>query len=149
MANFLSKDTKISIAITPTAGAAGTTAINGAGLNMAGYDGVLVVVPFGAITATAVTSIKLQQSDDDGSSDSYGDVEGTGQTVADTDDDKTFYIDVQRPTKQYVRVVVSRGTANAVVGGATYIQYRARTKSPSHGSNVSGETFKAPAEGTA
>jgi hypothetical protein len=146
---YLSGDTKISIATTTTAGAAAQTAINGAGLNMAGFDGVLVVVPVGTLASTAATSIKMQQSSDDAAADGYSDIVGTSQTIADDQDDKTFYIDLQRPTKQYVRVVVSRGTANATIGGITYIQYRARTKSPSHGSNVSGEKHITAEEGTA
>lgn len=149
MANYLSSDTKISIATTNTAGAAAATAINGAGLNMAGYDGVLVVVPVGTIVTAAVTSIKMQQSSDDAASDAYSDILGTSQTIADSDDDKMFYIDLKRPTKQYVRVVVSRATQNATIGGITYIQYRPRTKSPSHGSNVSGEQHTDKEEGTA
>jgi hypothetical protein len=149
VANYLSSDTKVSIGATATAGAAAATAINGAGLNMAGWDGVLVVVPFGTIVTNAVTSIKMQQSSDDAAADDYSDIVGTSQTVADDSDDKTFYIDLQRPTKQYVRVVVSRATQNATVGGVTYIQYRGRKKSQSHGSNVSGEQHFGAAEGTA
>jgi hypothetical protein len=149
VANYLSSDCKISVATTNTAGAAAFTAINGAGLNMAGWDGVLVVVPVGTLASTAVTSIKMQQSSDDAAADDYSDILGTSQSIADDQDDKTFFIDLKRPTKQYVRVVVSRGTANATIGGINYIQYRGRTKSPSHGSNVSGEQHTDKAEGTA
>lgn len=145
----LAKNAKITQAVTVTAGAAGTSAINGATLDMLGYEGVLMVVTMGAITATAVTSIKAQQGAASDLSDA-ADLEGTAQTIADDDDELTFYIDLYRPKERYVRLVVSRGTANAVVASAEYIQYGAR-KSPTaaHGSNVSGESHVSPAEGTA
>jgi len=139
---------KVSQAITVTAGAAGTSTINGATLDMAGYDGVLMVVTFGAIVATGVQSIKAQQGQQSNLSDA-ADLLGTGQTVADSDDEKTFYIDLFRPRERYVRVVVPRATANATVASAEYIQYRARSKPTTQGTNVAGETHKSPAEGTA
>lgn len=144
----LSKNIKISSAITPTAGAAGVTGINGATLDMQGYEGVLMVVRMGAITSGAVTSIKAQQSAASDMSDE-ADLAGTGQNIADSDDDKTFYIDLYRPTKRYVRVVVSRGTQNAVVASAEYIQYGAKKMPTTHETGVSGETHVSPSEGTA
>jgi len=144
----LSKHVKISQAITPTNGAAGTTDINGETLDMLGFEGVLVKVTMGAITATAVTSIKMQQGAASNLSDA-ADLEGTGQDIAVADAQKVFYIDLYRPAERYVRLVVDRGTANAVVASAEYIQYSARIKPTTHGTNVSGETHISPAEGTA
>jgi len=144
----LNKNVKISQAITVTAGAAGTSDINGTTLDMSGFDGVLMVVTFGAITGSAVTSIKAQQGAASNLSDA-ADLSGTAQTVADTDDEKTFYIDLYKPTERYVRLVVDRGTQNAVVASAEYIQYGAKVAPTTHGSNVSGETHISPAEGTA
>lgn len=144
----LSKDTKISVAITPTAGGAGTTDINGTTLDMAGFESVLMVVTFGAITSGAATSIKAQQGSASDMSDA-ADLAGTGQTIADTDDDKTFYIDLVKPTERYVRLVVDRGTQNAVVASALYIQYDSKKQPASHGTGVSGETHAGPSEGTA
>lgn len=145
---LLSKRTKIVQAITPTAGAAGATAINGATVDMAGWMGCLMKVTFGAITATAVTAIKAQQGQISDMSDA-ADLAGTAQSIADTDDDKVFYIDIYRPTERYLRLVVGRGTANAVVASAEYILYGPRKPPSAHGANVAGETFASPAEGTA
>ncbi len=139
---------KITIAIAPAAGVAGTTDINGAILDMTGWDGVLIMCTFGTITATAVTSIKAQQ-DADPIGGTMADLLGTGQAVADNDDEKTFYIDIQRPLERYLRLVVDRGTANAVVACAHYIQYRGRSPVAAHGTGVAGERFNSPAEGTA
>lgn len=149
MEGFLSQLAKITQVITPTAGAAGTTDINGTTIDMQDYDGVLFVCTFGAITAAAVTSIKAQQGAASDMSDA-ADLAGTGQTIADDDDGKVFYIDLKNVTERYVRLVVDRGTQNAVVASAEAIQYLA-SKPPvaAHGSTVAGETHERPAEGTA
>lgn len=139
---------KVSQAVTPTAGAAGTSDINGATLDMEGFEGVLMIVTMGAITAGAVTSIKAQQGAASNLSDA-ADLLGTAQTIADTDDEKVFLIDLFRPQERYVRLVVDRGTQNAVVASAEYIQYGARKAPVTHGTGVAGELHVAPAEGTA
>lgn len=145
----LINELKITQAITPTAGAAGTTDINGATLDMAGFEGVLMVVTMGAITGSAVTSIKAQQGAASNLSDA-ADLLGSSQTIADTDDDKVFYINLHRPAERYVRLVVDRGTQNAVVASAEYFQYGAKTLPvASHGTGVAGEQHVSPAEGTA
>jgi hypothetical protein len=148
MVNELIGDVKLTQAVTVTAGAAAFTDINGTTLDMAGWDGVIMVVQMGAITASAVTSIKAQQGAASNLSDA-ADLLGTSQTIADTDDEKTFYIALHKPQERYVRLVVDRGTANAVCS-AVYIQYSGRTPyNSTHGTAVSGEAHVAPAEGTA
>jgi len=144
----LIEDVKISIAIAPADGVAATDDINGVILDMSGYDGVLAIITFGAITSGAVTSIKMQQ-DTAAAMGTAADLLATGQTIADTDDEKTFYIDLLNPDERYVRLVVDRGTQNAVVASATYIQYGAKAKPTTQGSNVSGESHVRVAEGTA
>lgn len=144
----LSKGVKITQAITSANGVAGTTDINGVTLDMSGFEGALVAVTFGVITGSAVTSIKAQQGAASDLSDA-ADLEGTGQTVADTDDGKVFYIDLYRPLERYVRLVVVRATQNAVVATATYLQYGAAKAPVSHGSTVAGELHVSPSEGTA
>ena len=140
---------KISIAIPPADGVAGTTDINGATLDMLGWDSVMMVVTFGAITSTAVTVIKAQGGAESDLSDA-ADLIGTGQTIADDDDEKTFYIDLN-PLDRYNRLVVDRGTANAVVASAYYIQYNGdKSKLPvTHGTGVAGELHHEPIAGTA
>lgn len=152
MKGYLTDRCKISIASTTTAGAAGTSAITSSAVNMAGYDGALFIVPLGTIVSGAVTSIKLQQSSDDAAADDYTDIVGSGQTIADTDDDKLVYLDIQRPQKQYLKLVVSRATQNATIGGIQVIQYQKRMMPQAgitQGTNVSGEQWNFPAEGTA
>lgn len=147
MLGQLIDEVKVTQAVTIAAGAAGTTTIGGAIIDMAGYDGVLVVVQFGAITAGAVTSIKMQQDTVVGFG-GAADLAGTNQTIADTDDDKLFYIDLKRPLEQFVRLFVSRATQTATLS-AVYYQYKGRSKPAVQPAGVAGEKWISPAEGTA
>ena len=146
----LSKVTKVTSAVTPTAGAAGTTDIEGTTLDMQGFDGVMAIVRMGTITSTAVTSIKMQQGAASDLSDA-ADLLGTAITVADDDDGQTFIIDLYKPRERYVRVYVDRGTANAVVASAEYVQYGPRNIPTTMNVTdaVTCETHISPAEGTA
>jgi hypothetical protein len=145
----LLKSVKVSQAITPTAGAAAATDIEGTVIDMAGFEGVLAIVTFGAIAANAVTGIKMQQGTDATVTDA-ADILGTSQTVADDDDGQIFCIDLFKPRERYVRLYVDRATQNAVVASAEYIQYGARTEPVTSASTtVNVESHIAPAEGTA
>lgn len=146
----IGKNVKVSSAITPTAGAAGTTAINGSIIDMAGSDSVMAVVRAGAVTAGAVTSIKWQQ-DTDSAGGTMADLLGTAMTIVDDDDGQLFVSDLVKPQKRYVRIVVSRATQNAVISSANYLQYSAR-KMPvvqDVADLVTYELNVSPAEGTA
>ena len=145
--NFLPEH-RISIAVAASARAAGQTAINGAMVDMQGYEGAVAIIEMGTIAATAVTSIKWQQSDTTTAAD-FSDLEGTGIAIAADDDDKIFVSELYKPTKRYVRLVVSRGTANATLRAATYIQYKARSAPVPQGTDVTTELSVGPAEGTA
>lgn len=144
----LSKNDKITQVITPTAGAAGTTDINGTTIDMQGFERVLFILTMGAIVSGAVTSIKAQQGAASDMSDA-ADLAGTKVTIADDDDEEVFYVEVDKPRERYVRLVVDRATQNATVAAAVAIQSGARKAPTSHGTGVSGETHVSPAEGTA
>ena len=144
----LSKNTKLTRV--SNAVAAGTTDINSTVIDMQNFEGVQFLVAFGAITAGAVTSIKVQQGAQSDLSDA-ADLEGTAVAVADDDDNKLFYLDVFRPRERYVRLVVDRETQNAVLDGIFAQQYGPRTMPTIHDSTTvgGGETHASPAEGTA
>lgn len=146
----LGKNVKITTAITPTAGAAGTDDIEGTILDMQGYDGVIAIVRFGVITANAVTSIKWRQ-DTGATMAAAADLEGTGMTVADDDDGQIFVSELYRPLERYVQIYVDRGTQNAVVASAEYIRYAGRDFPISNNVTdaVTYELNVSPAEGTA
>lgn len=130
--------------------AAGTSDIDpSAGVDCNGFDSVTFIVAFGAITASAVTSIKLQQSSDDGSSDAYTDVAGTSVTVADDDDNQYKYVELINPQERYVKCYVTRGTANAVVDGIVAVLHGAGNQPTTQPTGVEGEIHNTAVAGTA
>lgn len=144
---LLSDEVKIVQCVTLTAGAAGSSNINGSIIDTTGFYGCLFIVQFGTITAGAATSIKVQQDTVVGFG-GAADLQGTAQTVIDTADDTIFYVDLKRPLEQFVRLVVLRATQNAVVG-ATAILYGARNRPVTQPAGVAGEKWVGPIEGTA
>jgi hypothetical protein len=143
----LSEAVKTQLCVTTTAGAAGTTAITSSAVDTAGFRAVRFLVVIGAVVTNAVTSIKLQQSDDDGSSDAYSDIVGSSQTIADDADDTHIYSDIYVPQKRYLKLIVSRATQNATIGGVVAELYYSRRRPVTQ--TATGESYTFPAEGTA
>ena len=143
----LGKNTKLTRVM--NAKAAGATAQDGTAVDMQNWEGVLFVALFGTLTATQVTSIKAQQSTAKASG--FSDLEDTKVgPLADDDGNKALVLDVKRPRERYVRLVVSRATANAGIDGVIAIQYGPRKAPATHDSTVaSSEAHTSPAEGTA
>jgi crotonobetainyl-CoA:carnitine CoA-transferase CaiB-like acyl-CoA transferase len=129
--------------------AAGQTAQNGAVIDMANFEGVVFLAAFGTLDAGAVTGLKAQQGLQPNLSDA-ADLAGAALAIADTADNKLLVLDVFRPAERYVRAVVTRGTADAVIDGVIAIQYGARVMPATQDATVAGiETHVSPAEGTA
>lgn len=143
-------DCRITVVEAATAAGTGDTVVS-AGVDMQDYGGVLFFTSFGAITATAVTTWKVQQSDDDGVGDAYSDLAGTGISVADNDDGQMFGTQIIHPLKRYVRVAVVRATANAVIGEIYAIRFGKGTRPVTNTvtDTATFESFASPAEGTA
>lgn len=123
---------------------------NGAVFDSQGFEGVLMVVKFGDIAAGATTSIKAQQ----GAAAAMGDAAdllGTGQAVAEDDDNQIFIIDIYRPQERYLRVVVDKDAANNTEEMAWYIGYGAHKKPvvQTLADEVTYELHVSPAEGVA
>jgi hypothetical protein len=144
----LSKSAKVTRALNSVA--AGTTNQNGSVIDMAGFEGVQFIALFGALTATQITSLKVQQGDLADGSD-MADLEDSLHTaLADADGNKCLVTDVFRPQKRYVRPVVTRGTANAVIDGVVALQYSARTEPVVKDATVKSiKTTISPEEGVA
>ena len=140
------KATRVSNAV-----AAGTTDVECSSVDMKGFRSVTFVVAFGAITSGAVTSVKAQQSSDNGVADSFADLEGTAISVDDDDDNQIVLLEIDEPLERYVRLVVDRGTQNAVVDGVVALQHNAAIEPVTHDSTTlcDSEYHHAPAEGTA
>jgi len=146
----LSKDVKVTRV--ENAVAAGLADENGASVDMQNFESVMFVAMLGALTANQVTTLKAQQSSDDGSSDAFADIEGSqGAAMADDDDDQCLILDVVRPRERYVRPVLERATANAVIDGIIAIQYGPLKKPTTHDSGTVSDTntIVSPPEGTA
>ncbi len=127
ISKLLSSDVKITRV--ENAGAAGTTALNSDGVDMQGFDGVIFVAAVGALTATQTTSLKLQSSSDDAVGDAYADISGAATSdFGDDDDNGLAFVDLINPPERYVRAVLVRGTANAVLDSIIAIQYHAHNK---------------------
>jgi hypothetical protein len=130
--------------------AAGQTAQTSSKVDARDADGVCFLVAFGTITAGAVTSIKIQQSDDDGSTDGYSDLAGSSVSVPDTASNKIVPYVVKRPLKGDLKLVISRGTQNAVIDGVTAFKFNLRKVPATQPSTVAvSKTLVGPAEGTA
>jgi hypothetical protein len=123
--NELLSGTQIAPAVSVTAWAAASTAIEGSAIDSANYEGVMFVAQLGAIVSGAVTSLKLQESAD--GSTGWTDVASTSITVADDDDSGIRYLDYRRPAERYVRLYVSRATQNATLT-ATALLYGAKSQ---------------------
>lgn len=123
--------------------AAGTTDVDSASVDMAGYEGVLFLTSFG--TAATDNYISVQQSSDDSS---FADLEGTkiGATASDED----VWADIYRPQERYLRVHVELGTSSTVES-IWAIQYGPKSFPVDNTTTgtITGEAHVSPAEGTA
>lgn len=135
MISFLTHEVKVTRVL--NAVAAGTTDQNSAVVDTQGWDGVMFIAAFGALTATQVTLLKAQHGAQANLSDAADITGGATAALADGDGNKCLIVDVRASSsKRYVRAVVDRGTANAVIDGVIAIQYRARHKPGSHDTSV-------------
>jgi hypothetical protein len=131
--------------------AAGQTVITpGTAIDMAGFESVTFLVAFGAITASAVTSIEVHCSSDDGAGDAYTALAGSNVVVTDANDNKVAAIDVIRPPERYVKCIVNRATADAAVDAIIAIQTGAKSLPVTADATIVGnEVHQSPAEGAA
>jgi hypothetical protein len=118
-------------------------------VDMSGYEGVLFLASFGALTASQVTSMKAAQGLTSGGS--FADLLDTKVgPLADGDGNKVLSLDIYRPRERFVRVTITRATANAVIDGVVAILYGPKKAKPAKDASVAfEEAHQSPAEGTA
>ncbi len=119
-------------------------------LDTAGFMGARLEVAMGAIAATAVTSIKVQDGNAANLSDA-ADLAGSGIAIVagGADDNAVFIVDIYRPVKRYLRVSILRATANATVDGVFASLYEGRNYPEAKDATVHGQTLLvSPAAGT-
>lgn len=129
--------------------ASGTATRNGATLDMAGFESVMVVMTLATIAASAVGDIHMEQDSASGFG-TGADLAGTAIAVAADDDNQIFIIDLVKPTERYVRAVVTKNGSNAQAESVVYIQYsgKKRPEVNAVADTVSYELHVTPAEGT-
>ncbi|RWP31811.1 hypothetical protein [Mesorhizobium sp.] len=103
---------------------AAQTDVTGSILDMAGFEGVMFIALTGDVTDTSALALKAEQNplnQAGGMAELVGSASfAAGATSADS---KALVLDVHKPRERYVRAVLERGTANAVVDGIIAIQY--------------------------
>lgn len=138
----LSKQVEIKSAAATTA--AGTSEVDGATIDMEGYEGVLFIAKFG--TAASGNTLQAQQGAASNLSDA-ADLEGTLVTVGASDE--LVYLDLVRPQERYVRIQAQRGTSSTL-DWVVAIKYGARKLPVDNDTagTIAGEVSISPAEGT-
>jgi hypothetical protein len=101
---------------------AASSAANGNGVDMSGWNGVCFVLLLGAVDGTQ--DMKAQSDDNSGFSSATDITSAAITQVAGTGDDKIYVLDVWRPSERYVRAVVTNGAgATADFQGVLAIRY--------------------------
>lgn len=126
---------------------AGVTIINSTPVDMQGFDGVVFLTSSGTILATGTAVVKVQQDVVVGMG-GAADLLGTGQSFIDTDDNKSVAVDIKRPLERFLRLVITRATANSDWGPIWALQYRSRKMPVTQGVDKF-ETHNSPIEGVA
>lgn len=116
--------------------AAAQTAVETSAVDMANRHGARFTVLLGDVASGSVLGLKAQHSDT-GSGD-WVDLEGVLAFTAGASDadNKLLVLDVIRPERRYLRVVLSRGTANAAVDGVLVDVYGHLAHPVTQGSTV-------------
>lgn len=95
--------------------AAGTSNQTSSSIDTRGATTVRWIASLGTLTASQVTKLKVQESDDNAT---WSDVTGAETpAMADADSNKLLIVDIYKPQKRYQQAIVERATANAVING--------------------------------
>lgn len=116
----------LKVTVVNGAAVAGTSAVNSTIIDMAGYDGVMFVAVTGAFTTGTVVSLKAQQNTVNSTS-GMADITNAATppftSAAGAESLGGFVLDVYRPQQEFLRAVLTRTTANAVLDSIIAIQY--------------------------
>lgn len=128
----------VEFVVVEAAAAAAQSALTTDTIDMAGWTGVVFVAHLGDVSDGSVLGLTAYDSDE--SNANFDDLEDPLAFTAGASDadNKLLILDVVRPERRYVRCVLSRTTANAIVGGIIGIKY-----GPLHTPVTQGETVLA------
>lgn len=93
---------------------AGTTAVNSSAIDLLADIACNVIVDMGAITATGTGTLQLQRSAD---GTTWTNITGAVYNYTDADANKTVPFCVSQLNHRYVRVAITRATANSAITG--------------------------------
>ena len=107
---------------------AGVTEIDCTAVDMAGYKNVLFMASLGTVTSGAVVKAAVRQSDAAGMTNPEW-LAGVNLILnpATGKSDNLIALEVVRPTKRYVQLVINRTTQNSVIQEALAIQFNGPT----------------------
>ena len=112
------------LAVVEATGAAAQTALTSDIVDMDGWDGVVFIALFGDVSDTSVLGLNVEHGDAAAGGDMADTTLSAAFTAGASDaDSKVLAVDLYKPTKRYARAVLTRTTANAVVGGIIAVQY--------------------------
>lgn len=144
----LSDELKVTRVINAVAAGTDDTT-DGTILDMQGFRGVVFIADFGTIATGAVTDIRARGGDLANGSD-MADLVSTKVSITDAQDNKVLVLDVSEPAYRYIRVRVTRRTANATVDGVVALQYAPSKMPTTNAASVAAaEIHVSPAQGSA
>lgn len=118
----ITKEAKWGVAAAYASGTA-TVKASATGIDCTGYESIAFVLSLATIASGATTSFKLQQSDTAVDDAGFVDItNATATTIADDDDDQLRIVEV-RPTKKYVRALLTKDASNAVGATVLYVLF--------------------------
>ena len=120
-------------------------------IDMAGWDGVMFIVPITDSVATGVATLTVQQNTANSDSGMAAVSGGGGHADKGSNDDLNdtlLIVDVYRPRERYVQAVLTSATANIAYGNTIAILYNKTGKLPvtAHASIQASAVVASPAE---
>jgi len=110
-----------------TIAAAATGVVTSDAVDMAGFNACLFIVTLGTLTSAGTVTCKLQQSSDDGSADTYADIEGSSvANSGNTATLKQILVSIIDPRERYLKLVATRAVQNCGIDSIQAIKYNAK-----------------------
>lgn len=111
---------------------AGSTVHNVTAYDMSGYEGVAFLVNMGALTTGTVVNAHIEMATSSGGT--YSDISGSAANLLSTQfsDDAWLITEAYRPRDRWVRCVIDRASANAVINSVMMARYGANQSAVTH-----------------
>lgn len=121
--NFLANNR---LAVVEAAAAAAQTALTSDTVDMLGFQECTFAALLGDVSSGSVLTLTVHHSDESGANFAATTCAATFTAGASDADSKVLAVNIVKPTKRYLRGVLTRTTADAVVGGIISIQSQPR-----------------------